>query len=802
MPDALPVLPLRETVVFPLTIAPISVERSRARGLIEDVMAGERRVALVAIRASEPRPPRPEDLYAYGTAALVHDALTAPDDVLRVAVEGTERVRIVGWVRTRPYLVARVQWLPDLVEEGAELDALVQTARHLFLRFVSLVNELSGELAQTVHRVTDPRQLVYLLASTTPMTTEARQQLLEQPSTGAKLRQMITQLEHDIGVRELMRRIARKPSRGAGGGHADAPVPRNMPSFEEDLRETAAPPPESPDLRAQVRGLALPDTVRKEVDRELERLERTPASSPEHAMIRTYLDWVIKLPWGRTTGKSIDVAVARDVLDADHYGLPEVKARILEYLAVRKLRADRGIRDAAEDAGEREPILCLVGPPGVGKTLLGQSIAHALSRRFARVALGGIHDEAEIRGHRRTYIGAMPGRILQALARAGAADPVFMLDEIDKLGVGFHGNPAAALLEVLDGAHNRSFVDSYLGAPFDLSRVLFVCTANGLDTIPAPLLDRMETITLTGYTDAEKIFIARRHLLPRAVRAHGLRPAEIAVDDDAIARIIRGYTREAGVRGLSREVASVLRKTARIVSESANALAPIHVTDGAVADYLGPPRFVDEACERIERPGVATGLAWTPAGGDLLFVEATIVSGDDDLLVLTGMLGNVMRESAQAALSYLRSNGERFGIEAPAFARKTVHVHVPAGAIPKDGPSAGVTIVTALASQATGRIVRSDLAMTGEITLRGRVLPVGGIRDKVLAAHRAGLRVVIFPRRCEAQLEGIPDEVRAAIELVPVESIDEVLFAALLPVDEAHDRVTLPMQEPSRVSVH
>jgi ATP-dependent Lon protease len=799
MPDALPVLPLRETVVFPLTIAPVSVERSRARSVIEHVIAGDRRLVVVAIRQSEPRPPRPEDLYAFGTAAIVHDTLHAPDDVLRVAVEGTERVRIVGWVRTEPHLIARVQWLPDVVEEGADLDALVRTARQLFMRFVALVNELSGELAYTVERLTDPRQLVYLLASTTPMTTEARQQLLEQPSAASKLRRMIVQLEHDIAVREVMRRIARRARSDAPVGERESALRRQMRALEDELQPEAGQPPEALGVRAQLRQLPLPEDARKEVDREVERLERTPPSSPEHAMIRTYVDWVLKLPWGKTTGQAIDVGAARRVLDADHYGLTDVKERIVEYLAVRRLRADRGVLDA-DDNAEREPILCLVGPPGVGKTSLGQSIARALARRFVRVALGGVHDEAEIRGHRRTYIGAMPGRILQALSRAGTADPVFMLDEIDKLGVGFQGSPAAALLEVLDTAHNRSFVDSYLGTPFDLSRVFFVCTANGTDTIPAPLLDRMEVITLTGYSDAEKLFIARQHLLPRATRAHGLRADEVAVDDGAIARIARGYTREAGVRGLAREIGRILRKSARAVTEDPS---PVHVTASAVPDYLGPQRFFDETAERIDRPGVATGLAWTPAGGDLLFVEASILPSDEDRLVLTGMLGDVMRESAHAAVSYLRANGARFGIDARALERKTIHVHVPAGAVPKDGPSAGVTIAVAIASLASGRIVRGDLAMTGEVTLRGRVLPVGGILEKVLAAHRAGLRKVVFPKRCEAQLAGIPDEMRASIELVAVESVDEVLAVALeAEGDPDRDRATLPMHDRSRVSVH
>jgi ATP-dependent Lon protease len=797
------VLPLRETVVFPLTIAPVSVERSRARAVLDHVTAGDRRALLVAIRAGNGHTLRPEDVYATGTAAIVHDVLNAPDDVLRVAVEGTERVRILGWVCTEPYWIAQVRRLPELVEDAAELEPLVRSARNLFLRFVGMVNERSGELAHTVEHLADPRQLVYLLASTTPMTTEARQQLLEEPSAAAKLRRMIAQLEHDIAVRELMRKVAHRAACEIPRSEPEATVRGPVQAIDEELQEASFAPPGMSDVRSLVSNLPLPAEVRKEVDLEIERLERTPAVSPEHAMIRTFLDWVIKLPWGKTTGGAIDVGAARELLDAEHYGLAEVKDRILEYLAVRRLRVERGISDdasGAHDDREQQPILCLVGPPGVGKTSLGQSIARALSRRFARVALGGVHDEAEIRGHRRTYVGAMPGRILQALARCGASDAVFMLDEIDKLGVGFHGSPAAALLEVLDGAHNRAFVDSYLGVPFDLSRVLFVCTANGLDTIPGPLFDRMEVVSLAGYTDAEKLFIARSHLLKRAVRAHGLREGELVVDDDAVARVVRGYTREAGVRGLAREIGRVSRKAARALTEGAS--TPIHVTADLVSRYLGPARFVDETAERIEKPGVATGLAWTPVGGDLLFIEATILPSQEERLILTGMLGDVMRESAHAALSYLRANGARFGIHECTLDRKAIHVHVPAGGVPKDGPSAGVTIAVAIASQASGQLVRSDVAMTGEITLRGRVLAVGGLHEKVLAAHRAGLRAVIFPRRSEAQLEGLPADVRAGIELLPVDSIDEVLALALLPEGDAHERITLPMQEPSRVSVH
>ncbi|HTB74177.1 MAG TPA: endopeptidase La [Polyangiaceae bacterium] len=794
MPSVLPVLPIRDAVVFPLTIAPVFVERDRCRQLIEDVTKGDRLVAIVAQREAEGRPSAPEDLYAFGTASVLHDVIEGPDGVVRAAVQGLERVRIVGWARTEPYLVARVQWMPEIVEPGHDLDALVRAARHCYLRFVTLVTELSKDLPAAVDRVRDPRQLVYLLASTTPMVHQARQYILEHPSIKAKLRRLIEHLQQDIAVREAMRKIA-----------ADAPCepmpPEEVPARRRDgpMRELA-PEREAGDgrgLRAQMSALALSDDARKEVDRELDRLDRTPPASPEHGMIRTYLDWIVKLPWGRVTGGPIDIVRARQRLDQDHHHLHKVKDRVVEDLAVRRLRAERGVV-AEEEGATREPILCFVGPPGVGKTSLGQSIARALGRNFARVALGGIHDEAEIRGHRRTYIGAMPGRIIQALARCGSSDPVFMLDEIDKLGVGYHGDPSAALLEVLDPAQNQAFVDNYLGVPFDLSRVLFVCTANTVDTIPAALLDRMEVLTLSGYTDTEKLFIARRHLLPKAIASHGLKPGEVEVDDDTIRRIVRGYTREAGVRNLSREIASVLRKVVRRVGQGT--LPPIRVAPDDIRSYLGSPVFQDEVPEHVDRPGVVTGLAWMPSGGDILFVEATISPGDEDRLVLTGMLGDVMRESAQAALSYLRSNGVRFGIDARAFHRKAVHIHVPAGGIPKDGPSAGVTILVALASLARGCPVRCDLAMTGELTLRGRVLPVGGVKEKVLAAHRAGMRTVILPARCEAQLEDVPEDVLRALQLVFVESADEVLAIALdasvAPVTEG-GRPAPPAREPA-----
>jgi ATP-dependent Lon protease len=531
----------------------------------------------------------------------------------------------------------------------------------------------------------------------------------------------------------------------------------------------------------------LPDDARREAERELGRLAGMSPASPEHGTIVTYLEWLASLPWNKQAGGSIDVRRAREVLDQDHYDLDKVKDRILEYLAVKKLRQERATppTPATSDAPAREPILCFVGPPGVGKTSLGQSIARALGRRFVRMSLGGVRDEAEIRGHRRTYIGAMPGRIVQALRRAEMRDPVFMLDEIDKIGADWRGDPASALLEVLDPAQNDTFVDTYLGVPFDLSQVLFIATANTLDTIPGPLRDRMEILPLSGYTDEEKIGIATQYLVAKQLTAHGLTPEELTFDRETLRAIIRGYTREAGVRSLEREIATVARKVARRIAEGRR--EPVRITPQNLGEYLGRPRFFDEVAERTSRPGVATGLAWTPTGGEVLFVEATMMPSSEERLVLTGMLGDVMRESAQAAVSYVWSNAEALDIDPKVFEGKTVHVHVPAGAIPKDGPSAGITMVTALASLATRRPVRSDVAMTGEITLRGRVLPVGGIKDKVLAAHRAGIRSLILPRHNERDVEEVPEDVRRELTFSFVDDAAEVLRLALAVTPAAAD---------------
>jgi ATP-dependent Lon protease len=620
-----------------------------------------------------------------------------------------------------------------------------------------------------------------------------RQEILELDPVAAKLRRLVDLLQRELAVRELGRKITTDTEERLSKRQREFYLREQLRSIQRELGEEEGGDTQVAELRRRIEAARLPAEALREAERELGRLAGVPAASPEHGMIVTYLEWMAGLPWSALGGGSIDVPRARQVLDHDHFDLEKIKDRILEYLAVKKLREERVERatrsaDVPEpvppppvtgDPPAREPILCFVGPPGVGKTSLGQSIARALGRRFVRMSLGGVRDEAEIRGHRRTYIGAMPGRIVQGLRRAETRDPVFMLDEIDKIGADWRGDPASALLEVLDPAQNDTFVDNYLGVAFDLSQVLFIATANTLDTIPAPLRDRMEILQLSGYTDAEKVGIAQQYLIPKQLAAHGLAAHELAFEPEAIRQIARGYTREAGVRNLEREIAAAARKVARGLAEGQR--DPVRITAANLADYLGRPRFFDEVAERTTRPGVATGLAWTPAGGDVLFVEATMMPSSDERLVLTGMLGDVMRESAQAAVSYVWSNAEALGIAPGLFEGKTIHVHVPAGAIPKDGPSAGVTMMTALASLATRRPVRSDLAMTGEITLRGKILPVGGIKEKVLAAHRAGIRAVILPRLNERDLEDVPAELRRELSFVLVDDAEEALRRALTP---------------------
>ena len=794
VPDALPVLPLRDAVVLPLTTVPLAVGQPRSVRLIDDVMRGSRLVALVAQLDPKVEASALGDLSRVGTVGMIHQLMRAPDGSVRLMVQGIERIRLLDLVGTEPYLVARVEVSREPAVTGTEVEALRLAVVDVFRRVVGASPELPDEFVTAAESIADPLRLAYFVATVVPLELAARQALLELDPVPAKLRRLVDLLQKELAVRELGRKITSETEERLTKKQRDYYLREQLRSIQRELGEEDEATSDVSALRRRVEEAALPEEARREAERELDRLAGISPASPEHGMIHTYLEWLVSLPWSKEDAGAIDIHRARQVLDEDHFDLEKVKDRILEYLAVKKLRQDRASGGAAAgeaqrpaepppvtgDRPAREPILCFVGPPGVGKTSLGQSIARALGRKFARMSLGGVRDEAEIRGHRRTYIGALPGRVVQGLRRAESRDPVFMLDEIDKIGADWRGDPSSALLEVLDPAQNHTFVDNYLGVPFDLSHVLFIATANTLDTIPGPLRDRMEILSLPGYTDDEKVGIAKQYLIPKQLAAHGLAPGELAFDPDAIRRIVRGYTREAGVRSLEREIATAARKVARRLAEGQR--DAVRVTADNLAEYLGRPRFFDEVAERTSRPGIATGLAWTPTGGDVLFVEATMMPSSEERLVLTGMLGDVMRESAQAAVSYVRANAAALDIDPKIFEGKTIHIHVPAGAIPKDGPSAGVTMVTALASLATRRPVRGDLAMTGEITLRGRVLPVGGIKEKMLAAHRAGIREVILPSRNEQDVEDVPEELRRELRFILVEDAEEVLKAALTPI--------------------
>ncbi len=794
VPDALPVLPLRDAVVLPLTTVPLAVGQPRSVRLIDDVMRGNRLVALVAQLDPKVEASALGDLSRVGTVGMIHQLMPAPDGSVRLMVQGIERIRLLDLVGTEPYLVARVEVAREPAVTGTEIEALRLAVVDVFRRVVGASPELPDEFVTASESIADPLRLAYFVATVVPLDLAARQTLLELDPVPAKLRRLVDLLQKELAVRELGRKITSETEERLTKKQRDYYLREQLRSIQRELGEEDEATSDVSALRRRVEEAALPEEARREAERELDRLAGISPASPEHGMIHTYLEWLVTLPWSKEDAGAIDIHRARRVLDEDHFDLEKVKDRILEYLAVKKLRQDRASGGAAAgeaqrpaepppvtgDSPAREPILCFVGPPGVGKTSLGQSIARALGRKFARMSLGGVRDEAEIRGHRRTYIGALPGRVVQGLRRAESRDPVFMLDEIDKIGADWRGDPSSALLEVLDPAQTHTFVDNYLGVPFDLSHVLFIATANTLDTIPGPLRDRMEILSLAGYTDDEKVGIAKQYLIPKQLAAHGLAPGELAFDPDAIRRIVRGYTREAGVRSLEREIATAARKVARRLAEGQR--DAVRVTADSLAEYLGRPRFFDEVAERTSRPGIATGLAWTPTGGDVLFVEATMMPSSEERLVLTGMLGDVMRESAQAAVSYVRANAAALDIDPKIFEGKTIHIHVPAGAIPKDGPSAGVTMVTALASLATRRPVRGDLAMTGEITLRGRVLPVGGIKEKMLAAHRAGIREVILPSRNEQDVEDVPEELRRELRFILVEDAEEVLKSALTPI--------------------
>ncbi len=775
IPSELPLLPLKEVIVYPFAVQPFLVGQPRSIRLIDHIMKADRLVALVAQKDASIEQAGPNDIYMEGTVGRIAQLLRRPDGTIMVAVQGLERIHVQNITQEEPFLVAQIEIVQEEPEETVEIEAMRRNAVELFQRLLSLNQQLPEELGQYATSISDARHVTYLIAGSVRMDLEARQEILELPTVREKLVRLTDVLNHELQVMELGRQIQSQAQETMGKAQREYFLREQLRAIQQELGEEDDQVAEVNRLREQAAGVALSEEARKQVDRELGRLERLPPASPEHSIIRTYIEMMLGLPWAVYTEGEINVPHARHVLDEDHYDLERIKDRILEYLAVRKLKAER-MPDAPQ-ADLREPILCFVGPPGVGKTSLGQSIARALGRKFARMSLGGVRDEAEIRGHRRTYIGAMPGRILQGIMRAESADPVFMLDEVDKLTVGYQGDPAAALLEVLDPEQNHTFRDNYLDVPFDLSRVMFIATANTLDTIPAPLRDRMEILELSGYTEEEKLKIAQQYLIPRQLRANGLQPEEALIGEDALRGIIRGYTREAGVRNLERMVGTVLRKVARRYAEGEE--GPFEVTEENLAEYLRRPYFELEAAERIDRPGIATGLVWTPVGGDIVYVEASMTPSHEDRLLLTGQLGDVMRESAQAALTYVRSSAESLGLSPTAFDKQAVHLHVPGGAVPKDGPSAGVTMASALASVASGRPVRSDVAMTGEITLRGKVLPVGGVKEKVLAAHRAGLHTVILPRRNERDLEDLPEALRSEMTFVFAENVDDVLATAL-----------------------
>jgi ATP-dependent Lon protease len=770
MPDRVIVLPLRETVLFPQSVVPLAAGREASVRGIEEAVRGGRLVGVFAQRDASIESPGQADLHRVGTLVVVHKVFKQPDGPTHLVVQGIARIRLVELVQERPYLEARVEPVAEIAAPATDLEvlALMRNAVTLFEKVVALSPTLPDELAGAVKGVSEPGPLADTIAAALPsLGLQVKQELLETLDVRARIQRLAAALTKEAEVLEIGSKIQSQVQSEVGKTQREYYLREQLKAIQKELGQGDDRVQELDELREKIDAAGMTDEARKEALRELDRLGKMPPAAAEYTVARTYLDWLVSLPWAKETTDSLDLAAAREVLDEDHSGLEKVKGRILEYLAVKSLRQHG-----------RDPILCFVGPPGVGKTSLGKSIARALGRKFHRISLGGMRDEAEIRGHRRTYIGALPGQIVQGLRRAESRNPVLMLDEIDKLGMDFRGDPASALLEVLDPEQNSAFRDHYLDVAFDLSRTLFITTANVLDTVPAPLRDRMEIIEIAGYTEEEKIRIARKHLVPKQTADHGLEPDHIAWSDDALRFLVRGYTREAGLRNLEREIATITRKVAKRRLEGE--VAPVTVDVALVGALLGVPRFErEELAERTTVPGVAVGLAWTPTGGDILFVEATRMKGSKTL-TLTGQLGDVMKESAQAALSWVRSHTGDLGIRSDVWETSDIHVHVPAGAIPKDGPSAGVTMATALVSLVTQRPVRSHVAMTGEITLAGRVLPVGGIKEKVLAAHRVGVRTVILPRRNERHLlEDVPPEVRGVMTFHLADSMDDVLEHAL-----------------------
>jgi ATP-dependent Lon protease len=765
-PDALVIVPVRGMVLFPGTVLPITLGRPRSVLAAQRAVREQKPVGIVMQRSAEVADPLPIDLHRMGTVANIVRYITAPDGTNHIVCQGEQRFRVLDYLTGWPFFVARAERIPEPTPTSNEIEARFVHLKGQAIEAIQLLPQAPNELLATIQGVDSPGALADLVATFMDATPDEKQEILETVDIGARMERVSRLLAHRIEVLRLSQEIGRETKASLDARNREVLLREQMAAIQRQLGEAdEGKSAEIAELDKSIADAHMPKEVEDQARKELRRLQRMPEAAGEYGMVRTYLDWLVDLPWALPDGAPIDIAAARRILDEDHFGLEKIKRRIIEYLAVRKLAPDG-----------KAPILCFVGPPGVGKTSLGQSIARAMSRKFVRVSLGGVHDEAEIRGHRRTYIGALPGNIIQAIRKAGARDCVMMLDEIDKLGAGIQGDPASAMLEVLDPEQNNTFRDNYLGVPFDLSRVVFIATANVLDTIPGPLRDRMEIINLTGYTGNEKFQIARRYLVRRQLNANGLKPDQVEIADDAIRAIIEHYTREAGVRNLEREIGRVLRQVAMRIAEGES--GPIAMSASDLLSILGPPPFEDEVAMRTSIPGVATGLAWTPVGGDILFIEATATPGGGRL-ILTGQLGEVMKESAQAALSIVKNRAGSYGIDASRFEKTDIHIHVPAGATPKDGPSAGVAMFMALVSLLTDRTIRSDTAMTGEISLRGLVLPVGGIKEKVVAAHRAGLKRVMLPARNRKDFDDIPEEVRQQLAFIWLERVDDAVASAL-----------------------
>jgi ATP-dependent Lon protease len=784
VPNELPILPLRGTVLYPDLILPIMVGRKKSVKLIDDAMDSDRIIGVITQKRSEIEDPKENDLYSVGVAALILRMIRELDGSQRVIVQGVSRVKVKEYIQREPYFKAKSETIDEGFEHGVEVEALMMNMKNLFQRAVELAPYLTTELGSMVNNIKSPAILADLIASNLNISTSEKQGILETFDVRERLTKVHLYLNKEVQVLELGNKIQTQVKEDMDRTQREYYLREQLKAIKKELGELDEHSSEIKDLRERIKKAKMPTEALAAAEKELDRLAKIPPASAEYTVARTYLDWLVELPWSETTGDNLDIDNAQKTLDEDHYDLEKVKKRILEYLAVRKLKADM-----------KGPILCFVGPPGVGKTSLGKSIARTMGRKFIRISLGGVRDEAEIRGHRRTYVGALPGRIIQGIKKAGSNNPIFMLDEVDKIGMDFRGDPSSALLEVLDPEQNFSFSDHYIDVPFDLSKVMFITTANVLDTIPPALRDRMETLELPGYSEDQKKMIAKEFLIPKQINEHGLSLEYIEFQDEAVQVIINSYTREAGVRNLEREIAAICRGVAKDVARGIK--EKVMIAPENLHKFLGPVKFFPEVAERTSEPGVATGLAWTPTGGDIIFVEATKMRGEKGL-TLTGQLGDVMKESAQAALAYVRSKSKELGIEEDFFAKNDIHIHVPAGAIPKDGPSAGVTMFVALTSLLTNHPVRSDIAMTGEITLRGLVLPVGGIKEKVLAGMRAGIKTIILPKKNEKDLEEIPEHIRNAMNFNFIQRMDEAIELALKPLapkphDDERETISAPI---------